>query len=163
MLCQYCGKNPAVVYIKTVANGKISKYSLCAECARKLGYGNFFTEMEYDFEGVLKEFFTDGKDTAEEVRCKCCGASFRDIARSGKAGCPNCYLTFRDRFEPFMRQIHGNAVHRGKVPAGNLPQVNESRQLAVAHVKIRRAAGTGYRRAGTVRKIKKPEEGDAGG
>lgn len=164
MLCQYCGKNPAVVYIRTLSNGEISKYFLCAECAKKLGYGNFFTEMEYDFEGVLKEFFTDDEEnTAGEVRCKCCGASFRDIARSGKAGCANCYVTFRDRLEPFIRQIHGSAVHHGKVPAGNLPKVNENRQLTVARVKIKHASGSGYRRAGTVRKLKKPEEGKSGG
>lgn len=163
MLCQYCGKNPAVVYIKTLSNGKISKYSLCAECAKKLGYGNFFTEMEYDFQGILKEFFTDEEDTNEELRCKCCRATFRDIARSGKAGCANCYVTFRNRLEPFIRQIHGNAVHHGKVPEGNLPKVNENRQLAVARVKVKRASGMGYRRAGAVRLLKKPEEGESGG
>ncbi len=164
MLCQYCGENPAVVYIKVLSDGRISKYSLCAECAEKLGYGNFFTEMEYDFEGVLKEFFGEDADVSGEERCGCCGASFRDIARSGRAGCAECYEKFRGRLEPFIRQIHGSAVHLGKSPDGSLPQLKESRQLAVARVKVKRASGAGYnKRLGTVRRLKQPEEGETGG
>ena len=42
MLCQNCGKNPATTHIKTIVNGKLTEYDLCSECAREMGYNNFF-------------------------------------------------------------------------------------------------------------------------
>ena len=43
MLCQACGKRPATTHVKTIINGELSEYSLCAECAQKMGYDNFMS------------------------------------------------------------------------------------------------------------------------
>lgn len=130
MICQYCGRNPATTYIKTVSGGKLTEYALCAECAQQLGCGNLFTGLGYHLSDIVREFF-EGEAKEEEVRCKCCGASFNDIVRSGRVGCAECYQTFLDRLLPVIRQIHGSDVHRGKVPGGSLPQVRSGEQLAV--------------------------------
>ena len=45
MICQACGKRNATTHVKTVVNGDLCEYSLCGECARKLGYGNLFAEF----------------------------------------------------------------------------------------------------------------------
>lgn len=165
MLCQCCGKNPAVIYIKTISNGEITKYSLCAECAQELGYGNLFTGLGYNFEGILKEFFTEGTNSADFVRCKCCGASFSDIVRSGKAGCAECYSTFYDRLLPLLQQIHGNAAHVGKTPGGSLPQLRSNDQLSVTHRKLRVTIDNENFEQTTVLRenIKRLKEGGSGG
>ncbi len=130
MLCQCCGKNPASACIEVVSNGKVAELSLCAECARQFGCGNLFAGLGYRISDVVREFF-EGEEEDGEVRCKCCGSSFSDIARRGRVGCAECYSTFADRLLPMIRQIHGSDVHRGKSPAGSLTRVQSGGELTV--------------------------------
>lgn len=128
MLCQYCGKNPASTQISIVWGGKLTEYALCSECAQRLGYGNLFTAGPF---GDLAGEFFDAPGGRDGVRCQCCGSSFRDIVRSGRAGCAECYRTFYDRLLPVIRRMHGSVAHRGKIPGKSLPQVRTGGPLAV--------------------------------
>lgn len=130
MICQCCGRNPASTYIKTVSEGRLTEYALCAECAQQLGCGNLFTGLGYHISDIVREFF-DEADEGDEIHCRCCGLSFNDIVRSGRAGCAECYRTFYDRLLPIIRQIHGSDVYRGKVPGSSLPLVRTGGPLAV--------------------------------
>ncbi len=114
MKCQACGKHPAVTHVKTITNGELAEFSLCAECARRLGYGNLFAELGRGL-GIL------GLQPEAEERCRC-GTVWEDIVRTGRVGCPECYRTFYDRLLPVVQRIHGSVRHRGKVPGGNLPR-----------------------------------------
>lgn len=115
MLCQYCGKNPASVTVGGLSGGIHSEIALCTECARKLGFVNLFAEVF--------SFYKNEESKKEDTqRCKCCGASFSDILKWQKVGCPECYHTFYERLLPLIRQIHGSAFHRGKKPGGPLTQ-----------------------------------------
>ena len=139
MVCESCGKNPVTMCVKTIINGELTEYSLCAECAQKLGYGNMLTGLGRNFSSLLGGFFGDADPTEEEtVHCKCCGSSFDDIARSGKVGCAECYHTFYDRLIPLIHRIHGNTKHRGKVP-GDVPQVLPNNQLSLMRNELREA------------------------
>ena len=100
MKCQMCGRNPATTHIKTLVNGAVGEYSLCAECARRLGYRNLFA------------------------------ATFQDIVRTGRVGCAECYRTFYHQLLPVIRKLHGETVHRGKTPGGALPQMLQQKELA---------------------------------
>lgn len=62
-----------------------------------------------------------------DVHCPVCGASFDDIGPQRPAGCAECYHTFSDRLKPVIERIHGEAVHRGKVPGGK-PAAAASKQ-----------------------------------
>lgn len=96
-----------------------------------------------------------------DVHCPVCGASFDDIVRSGRAGCAECYHTFSDRLKPVIERIHGEAVHRGKVPGANLPQPRQSSQLVVKRRALREAIDTqNFEYAAALRdQIKALEEG----
>ncbi len=118
MICQACGKNTATTHVKTVRNGELREYSLCGECAKRLGYGNLFAE----FGKGLGFLGMRSPEITEEERCAC-GATWEDIVRSGKMGCAQCYETFYTRLLPVVERIHGSSRHRGKSPEGNLPQV----------------------------------------
>jgi protein arginine kinase activator len=131
MLCECCGKNPVTTYVKTIINGELTKYSLCAECAQKLGYGNLLTGLGLNYGSLFGGFFGETEQKSEEaLRCKCCGCSFDDIARSGRVGCPECYHTFYNRLIPLIQRIHGNAKHHGKAPGGEQLQPRPQSQLS---------------------------------
>lgn len=160
MLCEYCGRNPAVLRVNTIANGEPAEYSLCAECARKLGYGNLLIVLGAGMDGVLDKIFPGEGEGTGTLRCKCCGASLGDIVRSGKVGCAECYRTFSEQLTPLIRRIHGSAVHRGKAAGGGLPQVMPKGQLSVMHRRLREAIeNENFEQAAAIRdRIRRLEE-----
>ena len=114
MMCQNCGKNPATTHIKTIVNGKLAEYDLCSECARAKGYKSFFNfdDMDFDFNNLLGSFIGAPTGRSNAMRCPKCGASFEEIAESGKIGCAECYNVFRDRLMPTIHLILGAAKHK---------------------------------------------------
>lgn len=144
----------------------MTEYSLCAECAQKLGYGNLLTGLGRNFSSLLGEFFRDeGEEETAAVHCERCGSTFDDIARSGKVGCAACYQTFSDRLLPLIQRIHGNTRHRGKVPGGELPLPKPESQLAVMRSELRDAIDTeNFEQAAELRdRIRQLEGRDTGG
>ena len=119
MMCQSCGKNEANTHIKKIINGKVEEYMLCNNCAKKMGYGSAFDNFNLNLDSFLGSFFTESMPKAqiknESLRCKNCGLSFEDISSTGKVGCANCYTTFYDKLMPFIKRIHGNTNHSGKL------------------------------------------------
>ena len=113
MLCEKCHKNTATTHIKSVVNGVKQEYNLCSECAAIYGYGaNSLTGMLASMFGDISKY-----DSLPETKvCSVCGASFSDIAKSGKVGCSECYNTFYDELLPYLKRVHGSVNHVGKVP-----------------------------------------------
>lgn len=115
MLCENCGKNPATTYIKRVINGVKTEKHLCSKCAAALGYS---VNTGNNLANILASMFGDMaySGVGSEKTCKCCGCSFNDIVKNGKVGCPECYITFIDELAPYLKRIHGNVKHIGKIP-----------------------------------------------
>ena len=116
MLCEKCGKNIATTYIKTVANGVMKTQHLCNACAAGEGYSHLQSGGLADMlismlSGVSSP--TIGNNT---VRCPVCGSAFSDIAKTGKAGCTECYKTFYAELLPYLKRLHGAVNHVGQVP-----------------------------------------------
>lgn len=131
MMCQSCGQRAATTHIKTIVNGQLSESHLCSQCAQKQGYGHMLSEWN-GFGSLLSGLLSGGREqeTREETRCPGCGATFGEISRSGRMGCAQCYNTFRSRLIPVIERLHGQAVHKGKVPGGSALRVQEeNRQL----------------------------------
>lgn len=133
MLCQSCKKNEATTHVKRIINGKIEEYDLCPECAKKMGYTNFFSNFQNEWNSMLGSFFGGGLPSrTSATRCKSCGSSFAEIAKRGMVGCPDCYETFYEELLPSIKKIHGNTQHNGKFPASagkELATVNELKAL----------------------------------
>ncbi len=113
MFCEKCGINHATTHIKSVVNGIVHEYNLCESCAKEYGYtGNSLT-------GMLASMFGDITKLSampESKKCPVCGCAFSDIAKSGKAGCTECYTTFYDELLPYLKRVHGSTKHVGKIP-----------------------------------------------
>ncbi len=119
MLCEKCGKNAATTHIKTAINGKISEQNLCGYCAAKAGYNSISGNS---ISGILASMLGGTLKTQAAVsarRCKCCGATFADIAETGKVGCAACYGEFENELLPYLKRIHGSVHHTGKSPEKN--------------------------------------------
>lgn len=113
MFCEKCGKNHATTHIKTVVNGIVREYNLCENCAKDFSYsGNTLTGMLASMFGDI----TNISGMVEQKQCPVCKCSFTDIAKSGKAGCTECYKTFYSELLPYLKRVHGSTKHVGKVP-----------------------------------------------
>lgn len=132
MKCQACGKNLATTHVKTIINGELSEYSLCSECAQKMGYGSLLTNFGLNFNSLLGSFFGESMpEMVDTERCPGCGSSFDEIARLGMLGCAECYRTFYDRLMPSIQRIHGNTRHSGKRPFGRELRVQPEAKIQV--------------------------------
>lgn len=129
MLCQKCKKNNATIHYRENINGKVTEYSLCADCAAELErdgvikienpFSNFMRDDIFDFASVLPSFFTSlnhALGSGETKRCPVCGSTFNDIARTGHIGCPQCYETFADELAATVNQLHGTSKPQGRIP-----------------------------------------------
>ncbi len=144
MLCEKCGKNEATVYIKNVVNGKTTEMHLCGECANEQGllktavnpfYGmsNFFQDFENAFQGFfpgLTSPAASGRSLPNGTTCPVCGASAQDIARTGRAGCADCYSVFDYVLGPAIKRIHGEASHSGTIPGSAGAEMTRKRRLS---------------------------------
>lgn len=117
MYCENCGKNPATTFIKKVVNGIGVEKKLCADCAAEYGYksfgGNSFANI---LSSMLENGIYDEYSVKEIKKCENCGSTFKDISRTGKVGCYKCYDTFSAELTPFLKRVHGNVKHIGKIP-----------------------------------------------
>ncbi|MGN0551442.1 MAG: UvrB/UvrC motif-containing protein [Acutalibacteraceae bacterium] len=138
MLCQSCKKNQATTHVKSIVNGEFTEYHLCPECAKKMGYGSIFPSAGLDFSSFLGSFLDGGlPQRTSATRCKGCGASFSDIARTGKVGCADCYDNFYDELLPSIRKMHGNTTHTGKAPGGSSKELRVLNELERAKAELK--------------------------
>lgn len=113
MLCENCKVNTATTHIKNTVNGVTGEYFLCPECAAKLGFNNFnFFKLDDFWNSLLSEPLK--KKTGK--RCGFCNTSFDEIVNSGKMGCENCYIEFKEEIMPTILKIHGKNRHIGSKP-----------------------------------------------
>lgn len=113
MLCEKCGKNTATTHIHTVINGVSTTKHLCQFCAANQ------SEKQNSLANMFSSMFSELLNTgaiAPTKSCNICGTTFANIAKSGKAGCPNCYSVFFDELVPYIKRVHGSTVHMGKHP-----------------------------------------------
>jgi len=116
MKCEKCGINEATTHIRSVVNGVVREYNLCSSCANESGYNS---TGHNSLAGMLASMFGEFLNTgipSNTVKCPVCGATFSDIAKSGKVGCAQCYKTFENDLMPYLKRVHGSTKHVGVVP-----------------------------------------------
>ena len=142
MLCEKCKKRTATVFYNENINGKKRAYSLCGECAAELrekGEMQDITSMSGSFADPFSElhdhlfggFFgiPTIKAVSAERKCPSCGASFSQITKSGRVGCPTCYTTFEGELSRMIASIHGTTTHTGSVPARHRAKQERTERL----------------------------------
>ncbi len=161
MFCDKCGKNIATTHIKTVVNGVLTEHDLCTSCAAEAGYGDLPNGGLADLLISMLNGISPNKLAENTRRCPVCGATFADIAKTGKAGCAECYKTFYSDLLPYLKRLHGSVKHIGKIPnSAPLATVPDKNKIETLRMELNRLVGEErYEEAAIVRdQIKELEE-----
>ncbi|MDR0670984.1 MAG: UvrB/UvrC motif-containing protein [Oscillospiraceae bacterium] len=158
MLCQHCGQHEATRFYRTTVNGKTQELSLCQTCAAAAGLDVEFAQKFPAFLGDMPAILSDmmglrapaGRQTHHV--CPSCGINLQDISRTGKAGCASCYTHFQAVLLPYIRKMHGNAVHTGRVPSGQRAELRRRSERTRLEAQLQEAIGAqAFERAAELR------------
>lgn len=166
MLCDKCGKNPAVVHRITTINGKKQEVHLCKECAMQ--DKTMFMDDTFSINALLSSLLDMGMDTPVKIeklqglKCEQCGQTFSEFRQTGRLGCDACYVSYRDRLIPLLKRVQGNVQHSGKVPKRAWSSLRVKNEINRLKEELERAVrAEEYERAAILRdKIKSMGEGN---
>lgn len=122
MICQMCNKAEATIHLTQVLGGKSKKLDLCSDCAEQCGVddpaGFSMIEILKKFSGVFghEEPATQVAVRQPSLRCPVCGYTELDMSKTGRVGCPSCYVTFEKGLEKVLKTMHRGTRHVGKHP-----------------------------------------------
>jgi protein arginine kinase activator len=118
MLCDHCGEREAVIHLTQIQNNEMSTFHLCEECAAEKGLqpganvGNFPLT---DFLAQMGKGGPEAAAAASQGACAYCGLTLEEFRKTGRLGCPHCYVTFESHLRGLLRRLHGGTQHVGKV------------------------------------------------
>lgn len=128
MLCEECNTNEARFAVTMKINGEARVRHLCAECMQALN-PSFRTGNVAGVLAAILSAITAGERGGEggekpeeavpDITCPKCGTTYAAFHRSGRLGCPGCYVAFREQLQPMLQQIHGRVQHAGRLPLDN--------------------------------------------
>ena len=128
MLCQICNKNPATIHVQEIINGEKKVFHLCAECAAKnaetepILQSFNLAEMLYNFTNENGQENAGGAEetsAAPSVKCAACGWDTERFRKTGRLGCPECYLVFSEVLSGVLENMHRGLTHLGKTPCNH--------------------------------------------
>ncbi len=144
MLCEKCGKYKASTRVRTNVNGVVVEKNLCGHCVYEEGLS---VAAQNPLGSMLASMFGEVLETKPQntKQCPICGSTFSQIAKSGKAGCTQCYDTFRTELLPYLKRVHGSVKHIGKTPEispnnDTIEELREKLKLLVAEENYEEAA-----------------------
>ena len=153
MLCQKCKKYEATAHISKSVNGQGFEAWLCPRCAADIFPGKniggetgsagdaMFQGLYGDF-GIgnfFEGFFNKSAPPVSGKHCDFCGSAFSDIARSGKAGCYQCYSVFAEELRPTLQKLHGSASYEGALPESASIEAKKARQVSELKARMQEA------------------------
>ncbi|MBQ2890451.1 MAG: UvrB/UvrC motif-containing protein [Clostridia bacterium] len=117
MKCQRCNEREANTHIQKIVNGKKTEYFLCDKCAAEAGEFKVVFDTDFDefFGGFLGKPMGLTPKTSSAM-CTGCGMTLSEFMKNGRLGCSRCYEDFKGALLKPLRQIHGEASHKGKIP-----------------------------------------------
>ena len=132
-LCDDCGINPATMHLTQIKNEATTVSHLCDECAKKHGIS---ISLEQSNEPVQNK-----KPEVPDTLCLQCGFALSEFKATGRLGCAHCYSAFQTDIDVMLTQIHGGALHKGKLyrknDAGKAPEEDVNRLRGELHEAIK--------------------------
>ena len=120
MLCMICKEKEAKIHLTDVKQGEIKKWDLCEECAKAKG----IDDQSFALADLLMGLGASqelapaaGADAMPgETAYPACGFTQADFKKSGRLGCPECYVTFGSGLAGLLKNMHRGTRHVGKMP-----------------------------------------------
>jgi protein arginine kinase activator len=119
MLCTICKEKPATVHLTQIVGDKMQKLDLCEDCAKTKGINDPTSFGLADLDLVLGLGASQQLEQAAggvELKCPRCGFTQADFKKSGRLGCPECYVTFAEGLAGLLKTMHKGTRHTGKAP-----------------------------------------------
>jgi len=119
MLCTICKEKPATVHLTQIVGDKMQKLDLCEDCAKTKGINDPTSFGLADLDLVLGLGASQQLEQAAggvELKCPRCGFTQTDFKKSGRLGCPECYVTFAEGLRGLLKTMHKGTRHTGKAP-----------------------------------------------
>ena len=124
MKCENCNERNATFFLEQIINGEKRSHRLCRACAEQLGLfhpgknaiEDVFSPLLGSHTAMIDEIFGFAGQGVKAKKCEGCGATWQELSKSGRVGCPRCYATFEAELESSIRGIHGNVTHVGTGP-----------------------------------------------
>jgi protein arginine kinase activator len=130
MICEFCKKNEANVHLIKVINGQTEKLNLCINCLKDFSLIPS-EELMNDLSNLLKKVLEVDIKISDKVQsgkvfesirnqknksCGLCGIDLNTVKATGRVGCANCYIEFKNELIPLLDTIHKSHKHIGKIP-----------------------------------------------
>lgn len=135
---------PQIFHVTNINGKEITEESCCEDCfpnvvsnkqieaatQEPLEEGVEPLETPADVLKHLMGLLTGEKPTTKPIEskllreCPGCKSTIRDISKTSKLGCPQCYETFKGSIESLLERTHKSTKHVGKRPK-NIPEAEE--------------------------------------
>ncbi|HUE77462.1 MAG TPA: UvrB/UvrC motif-containing protein [Longimicrobiales bacterium] len=154
MLCDHCGENEAVIHLTQIVDNEMGTFHLCERCAADKGVEPEPGTVNFPLTDFLAQMSQEPRtQPSTDAACEYCGLTLKDFKKTGRLGCPHCYVTFDSHLRGLLRRLHGGTQHVGKV---YLPpdssEAERGERLSRLKRKLDRAvAGEDFERAAQIR------------
>jgi len=155
MLCTICKEKPATVHLTQIVGDKMQKLDLCEDCAKTKGINDPTSFGLADLDLVLGLGASQQLEQAAggvELKCPRCGFTQADFKKSGRLGCPECYVTFAEGLRGLLKTMHKGTRHTGKAPEAFRSTRENADKLKTLQAKLAKAIkDENYEQAAQVR------------
>jgi protein arginine kinase activator len=155
MLCTICKEKPATVHLTQIVGDKMQKLDLCEDCAKTKGINDPTSFGLADLDLVLGLGASQQLEQAAggvELKCPRCGFTQADFKKSGRLGCPECYVTFAEGLRGLLKTMHKGTRHTGKAPEALRATRENADRMKLLQAKLAKAIkDENYEQAAQVR------------
>ncbi|MFH0938704.1 MAG: UvrB/UvrC motif-containing protein [Planctomycetota bacterium] len=153
--------NEATVHLTEIRDGKKYEMHLCEQCAMEKGLpGKPHFSISDLLAGIASQAQSQRTKRGKETACPVCATMLSQFQSSGRFGCPECYVTFKEDVQGLVEKIHGSSQHVGKVPHRVSSEVALQKNIRQLQIELKRAVRReDYEKAAAIRdQIKLIEE-----
>ena len=123
MLCEHCHEREATKKFTQSNEDKTTTLNLCLKCVEKEGFGKSLLDITQIFGKLIVVLLnqhlkskvngiqSNDRATSKNICCSC-GLSWNRFLKTGRLGCPKCYIHFEKNLKLFLRRFHGTNRHR---------------------------------------------------
>ena len=155
-MCSICKEKPATLFFtKISSDNKKQNVDLCDACAKAKGVDADPTALliaDADVMLGLGAALEVEQAVGTDLKCPRCGFSQGDFKKSGRLGCPGCYVTFAEGLRGLLKTIHKGTRHTGKAPEALRSTRENADKLKTLQAKLTKAIkDENYEQAAQVR------------
>lgn len=110
--CNRCGSDSASIRLDQRWGSQTRRYRLCEACAAELGVLASKPAVAPRYNDLFAQIFAQRRENA----CPDCGHTLMDLRKTGRVGCPSCYVTFQRELTSLVGQEVLHNGHLGLLP-----------------------------------------------